>query len=185
MSTAADVVGEMPMGAGGAWRATIIRSRPGRHLINIQVMSVVLDARVAFRHDVDGLRVRAARSSRTMMIRSRTTDSTIIDLTLPTTGTYYVEVTPLTKLELPGRAAQPTDGGLRVVHVHVRDQRRPAGGRHDVRRLGAGQLRRRRGRRHDRRPLAEGHDRLRLGYGNCAQQCPLPQCLRRSQSHRR
>ena len=97
--TAADVVGYLGVGAGGSLNTDYYSfTAQAGTLINLQVMSEVLDRPQGWFdttmtvYDASGKVIAYNDDS------FQDYDSTIIDLTLPSTGTYYVEVTPFTKL---------------------------------------------------------------------------------------
>ena len=79
-----------------------------------------------------------------------------------------------------GQPSQQT-GEYELFHVHVRNQRRPAGRRHDVRWLGQRHDHRRRGRRHDRGLPPKDTIILRLGHRDPDFQGSLPGRDRRAQ----
>ncbi len=171
--TAADVVGEMYVNADGQLNTDFYSfTAQAGTLINIQVMSELLnrpqgwfDTTVTV-YDSNGNVIAYNDDS------FQDYDSTIIDLTLPTTGTYYVEVTPSTKLLQPGEPLSDDTGAYELfMYTFATNGDPPAG---DTMYGGSGQdtIVGGPGRRHDRGPEPERHRRLRLGHRRPVDQRP-------------
>ncbi len=123
--TAADVVGDLGLDASGNSLTDYYSfTAQAGTLINLQVMSVVLDRpQGAFDttmtvYDSNGNVVAFDDDS------FQDTDSTIIDLTLPATGTYYVEVTPFS---FPGQPSHQTGAYELFMYTFATDGDPPAG----------------------------------------------------------
>jgi Ca2+-binding RTX toxin-like protein len=123
--TAADVVGDLGLDASGNSLTDYYSfTAQAGTLINLQVMSAVLDRpQGAFDttmtvYDSNGNVIAFDDDS------FQDTDSTIIDLTLPATGTYYVEVTPYSA---PGQPSHQTGAYELFMYTFATDGDPPAG----------------------------------------------------------
>ena len=123
--TAADVVGLMGLDASGNSETDYYSfTAQAGTLINLQAMSVVLNRpQGAFDttmtvYDSSGNVIAFNDDS------FQDTDSTIIDLTLPSTGTYYVEVTPYSG---PGQTSQQTGAYELFMYTFATNGDPPAG----------------------------------------------------------
>ena len=113
--TAADVVGEITWEPAAASNTDYYSfTAQAGTLINFQVMSEVLDRPQGWFDTT----VTVYDSSGKVIAYNDDSfqdyDSTIIDLTLPTTGTYYVVVTPSTKLLAPGEPLSDDTGAYEL-----------------------------------------------------------------------
>ena len=123
--TAADVVGDLGLDASGNSLTDYYSfTAQAGTLINLQVLSVALDKpQGAFDttmtvYDSSGNVVAFNDDS------FQDTDSTIIDLTLPATGTYYVEVTPFS---FPGQPSHQTGAYELFMYTFATNGDPPAG----------------------------------------------------------
>ncbi len=127
--TAADVVGELGVNAGKSINTDYYSfTAQAGTLINLRVMSQVLNRPQGFFdstltiYDASGKPIAYNDDS------FQDYDSTIIDLTLPETGTYYVEVTASTKLLQPGEPISDDTGVYELfMYTFAADGDPPAG----------------------------------------------------------
>src|SRR5262249_8633949 len=110
--TAADVIGQISVNNALNTLTTDFYSftAPAGTLINLQVMSQVLNRPPGFFDATLTVDESDGNVSASTDASFQDYDSTIIDLTLPTRGTYYVEVTASPKLLQPGEPISDDTG---------------------------------------------------------------------------
>ena len=191
--TAADVVGYLGETNGASNTDFYSFTAPAGTVINFQLMSAALTRSVApagtapneYNQGPFDTYLAIFNSSGQVIDSNddsfQDSDSSIIDLTLPYTGTYYAMVTSSPKSVSLERAA---DRRLRALHVHLRHRRRPARRRYDVWRLRQRHDHRRHGRRHDRRQAHRIRSSMARARRPFSRPGPLPGRLRRARPDR-